>query len=366
MKTAIIIGGGMAGVTTAHFLHKDGWKVRLFEAHNVLGGGCHTFHYGGHPYTLGPRPIYTEYEEVFNFLNQFVPMKRFKLYTRTYVAQDDMFYSYPIHEDDISIMPDRETILKELAEAPAPHADMNFEEYYIASLGPTLYEKFVNHYSKKMWGITDNTELTDFSWSLKGVALKKGARNVRDDLIHAHPSNMDGYNPYFESIVDKVEVNLNTKITRFDPERRRIKADGIWIQGDILVSSTSLDLLMNYAFGELRYIGRKFIPIVLPCEQIIPDPTLYLYYGGQEHYTRIVEYKKLYGYNSPFTLIGVEIPSFKNKLYPYPIKSEEEKAKQYLDNLPEGVYSIGRLGRYKYDNIGQVYMQARELAKNLK
>ena len=35
------------------------------------------------------------------------------------------------------------------------------------------------------------------------------------------------------------------------------------------------------------------------------------------------------GYKSSSSLIGIESPSFKNKLYPYPIKGEMEKAEKY-------------------------------------
>lgn len=366
MKTAIVVGGGMSGSTAAYLLAKEGWTVRLFEGKSCLGGGCRTFHCGGHPYTIGPRPLYTEYEQVYNFLCQFIRMERFELFVRTYVERDNEFYSYPIHEEDIPLMPDKNEIYKEIEDRPPISEDMNFEEYYIATLGRTLYDKFVNNYSKKMWGITSNTEFTDFAWSLKGVALKTGERNVRKDLIHAHPIDMDGYNKYFDMIYDYVEVHLDKWIDEFDPEKMRIKVEGEWIQGDILVSTTSVDRLMNYAFGKLRYIGRKFIPIVLPVENVIPDPTRYLYYSGNEEFTRVVEYKKLYRYKSPFTLIGIEFPSSENEMYPFPIKSEREKAQKYLTGLPKNVFSLGRMGRYKYDNIGQVIMQGYELLDQLK
>jgi len=366
MKTAIIVGGGMGGVTAAYLLSKKGWKVRVFEANNFLGGGCRTLNCGIHPYTIGPRPIYTEHEEVFAYLSEFAKMEKFDLLLQTFVAEDDQFYSYPIHEDDISLMPDKVAIDNELNNRSKIHENMNFEEYYTASLGNILYEKFINNYSKKMWGVKSNTELTDFNWSLKGAPLKKGSRIVREgEIIHAHPINRDGYNNYFDMIYDMAEVNLNILIEDFDAVNKKIKVKDEWIQGDILISTASVDSLMNYRFGELRYIGRKFIPLVLPVSQVIPDPITYLYYAGNEPHTRIVEYKKLYRYDSPFTLIGIEIPSFGNKMYPYPIKSEREKAKQYLDNIPENVFSVGRLGRYKYDNIGEVIFQVKDIVENL-
>lgn len=366
MKKAIVIGGGVCGATAAYLLAKEGWQVKLFEKNDYLGGGIRTFFNGGHPYTIGPRPLYTPYEKVYKYLNEFIPVKPFKLFLNTYVERDGQFYSFPIHQDDIEQMPDKETIKKELATQAPITPEMNFEEYYTASVGKSLYDKFINEYSKKMWGVKSNTELTDFAWSLKGMALKTGSKQVRDDLIHAHPVNKDGYNQYFERIKGRFECNLNCTIEAYDVEKKAIKVQGEWQSGDILVSTTSIDLLMNYCYGELKYIGREMMTLVLPVEQVVPDPVMYLHYPNEEIFTRVVEYKKLYRYKSPHTLLGIEIPSFKNKMYPYPIKAEREKAQKYLDHLPAGVYSMGRMGRYVYDNIGEVIMQAFELVEKVK
>ena len=50
----------------------------------------------------------------------------------------------------------------------------NLEEYWINSVGRTLYEKFVESYNKKMWLIDDNKLHDTFKWSAKGVALREG------------------------------------------------------------------------------------------------------------------------------------------------------------------------------------------------
>jgi UDP-galactopyranose mutase len=367
MKSAIIVGGGMCGCTVAHLLKKNNWKVTIFEKESYIGGGCRTFFYGSHPYTIGPRPLYTPHQKVYDFLNKFVKMGPMDLYLDTFVEKDGNFYSYPIHVDDIPRMPESERIYRQLQKKPEIKETMNFEEYYRASIGNILYDKFVNNYSKKMWGVQSNKELTDFQWSLKGIALKKGSKKVREELIIAHPLDKDGYNQYFQAMVKDVDqVNLNCGIERFDLAKRGVYVDGSWLNADVLISTTSVDMLMDYAFGVLKYIGRDFIKFVLPVEQAIAGDASYLYYSSDEPFTRIVEYKKLYRYKSNSTLLGIEIPSFKNKMYPYPIKSERDKAQKYLDSLPDKVFSLGRMGRYVYDNIGDVIIQAFEVAEKLK
>ena len=54
------------------------------------------------------------------------------------------------------------------------------------------------------------------------------------------------------------------------------------------------------------------------------------------------------------------------KHYPVPIKSEIDKAKKYFADMPEGVFSIGRAGKYEYGyDIDNCIESALEIGKNL-
>ena len=48
----------------------------------------------------------------------------------------------------------------------------NLEEYWIGSVGRTLYDKFILEYNKKMWLVDDNRRIDTFNWSPKGVTIK--------------------------------------------------------------------------------------------------------------------------------------------------------------------------------------------------
>src|SRR3546814_6784412 len=124
--------------------------------------------------------------------------------------------------------------------------------------------------------------------------------------------------------------------------------------------------LRYQGYGELTKVGSEVMTNVLQIEHAFTEKVYVTYYAGDEPYTRIVEYKKFTQHQSPSTLLGIEIPSHKNKLYPMPIKREIARAYRYFDDLPDGVVSMGRAGSYKYIDIDDIVWQAMTMAKELK
>jgi len=370
MKKCLIIGGGMSGCAAAHQMQRvPGFEVTLIEKAPFLGGGVKTHWRGGHPFTFGPRHFLTPKEELFQYMHEIVPMRKLDHEFITYVEEDRNYYNFPIHKDDIPRMPDRAEIETQLADESrleGVQTAKNFEEYWLSSVGQNLYKKFVDGYSRKMWQVESNTMLDDFAWSPKGVAIKEGPREGWDTAISAYPLAPDGYDRYFEVATAEANVRLSTTIEEFDIEKKRVKVAGEWESYDLIISTISPDTIMNNAYGELPYVGRDFMTIILPTEFAFPDKVYFTYYAGEEPYTRIVEYKKFTLHKSPSTLLGIEIPNLKNKLYPLPIKSEIARAYQYIDDMPEGVISMGRMGSYKYIDIDDIVLQAMVMADELK
>ena len=393
MKKALVIGGGFAGCAATHQLQlMGGWDVTVVERAPFLGAGVRTRYYGGHPYTFGPRHFLTPWEHIYHFLNTYVPLRRCQDHQfLTYVEPDERFYSYPIHADDIREMPEAGQISEELSAintsalarlTPEQLSKMtrseirnlnnaslakNFEEFWIYSIGQTLYGKFVDQYSRKMWMLDDNKLIDDFTWSPKGVTVKEGPRAAWDTAISAYPIAHNGYDDYFTIATAGAKVHLGTEIERYDIAKRTVWIKGEKLTFDIIVNTVSPDLLFEKCHGELPYIGRDLHAIVLPIEFALPPDVYFVYYAGGEKFTRVTEYKKFTLHKAPTTLVTLEIPSKQSKYYPLPIESEKAKAKKYFDMMPDGVFSVGRAGSYLYNvDIDDTIRHAMEVRDKLK
>ncbi len=372
-KSALIIGGGFAGCSTAHQLDLlGGWDITLIEKSNFLGAGNKTRWYGGHPYTFGPRHFLTPYEEVFKYMNNIIPLRLCPEHEfLTYVEKDDSFYAYPINMQDVRKMPDYKNIeieLKSSKDINKINSAKNLEEYWIASVGETLYSKMIDKYNKKMWFVDDNRKIDTFNWSPKGVTIKDGPKRAWDTAISGYPYALDGYDKYFSIATENAKVLLNTSCKVIDINKKEVLINDEKKSFDIIISTIGPDVLLNEEFGSLQYIGRELKLIVFPSEFVLPENVYFLYYANQEPFTRLVEYKKFTHHKSNTSLIGMEIPVINGGHdYPVPFRNQQLLAKKYYETMPEGVYSIGRAGSYLYGvDIDDCIRQSMIITQELK
>jgi len=355
-KSALIIGGGFAGCCSAHQLELlGGWDVTLIESNSYLGAGNKTRWYGGHPYTFGPRHFLTQYEDVYSYLNSIIPLRLCPEHEfLSYVEEDCRFYNYPINMEDVRTMPDYPTISKELTAIETSNYSSvktanNLEEYWIASVGSTLYNKLVNNYTKKMWQVATNTDIDTFTWSPKGIAIKDGPKAAWDNAISGYPAALTGYDEYFTFSTKNAKVFLNTMFDHADLETKTVIINGVSKSFDVIINTIGVDVFMGMSRGPLKYLGRELKLMVFPSEFIFPENVYFLYYTGNEDFTRMVEYKKFTKYRSQTTLVGMEIPVNNGGFdYPMPFQSEQLKCNKYFDDMPAGVFSLGRAGSYLY------------------
>ena len=371
MKKAIVIGSGFSGCMFAMMLKEKNWQVTVVEKSKITGGGVRTFWHGGHPFTFGPRHFIgpETSRPAFDFLNKIIPMRYLKKINYSYQATDDLFVHYPMHYDDIKKLNDSQKIFDELNKLPEESKANNFEEFWTNRVGKTLYERFNKYYNLKAWNLKSNREMdAGFEGTVKRKPLETGPKHeFHTGFINAYPKLKDGYNKFFDVSLKGCDVLLGRAIEKVDLEKISVLLDGNEkMNADLIISTTSPDFLFDYCYGELAYVGRDFYKIVLPIKEVLPKDVYFLYYPNPgEQQTRVTEFKKFTNHESHNSLITVEVPSMKNKLYPTMIKKEVDKAQKYIDSLPEKIKSVGRMGTYRYVDIDDIILQGLEFKKNL-
>tara|TARA_B100001057_G_scaffold382001_1_gene387963 strand:- start:352 stop:1464 length:1113 start_codon:yes stop_codon:yes gene_type:complete len=370
MKKAIVIGAGFTGCMFAMMLKEKNWSVKVFDKSNLTGGGVRTFYHGGHPFTYGPRHFIGPESSIkaFEFLDKIVPMRHLKKMNLSYQQKDDFFANYPIFEEDLKKLSDSEQIFNELNNLPKETKAKNYEEFYIGKVGKTLYERFNKYYNQKAWQIDDNKTMDyGFEGTVKRKTIESQSRyEFHTGYLNAYPISHDGYNKFFDVSLNECEVLLGKNIQSVNLEKTSIMVDSEEIKADLIISTVSPDFLFNNCWGELKYVGRDFFKIVLPIKEVLPKDVYFLYYPNKnEQQTRVTEFKKFTNHKSDNSLITLEVPSMKNKLYPTMIKEEVDLAKKYLDALPKNIMSVGRMGTYRYVDIDDIVLQGLKFKESI-
>jgi len=364
-KSVLILGAGFTGCTLAYLLKQKGFEVTVLERDKVPGGGCRTYWYGGHPYTLGPRIFFTRDEEVIKLMASLIKIRQFYNKTWSYIENDKEFYHYPIYGADIPKMPDKDEILSQLEERKNKEPSTeNFEAYWLSVIGPNLYYKFIDKYSKKMWGIESNKELSiDFGWVNKGNPIRKKDTRLYGDMFQGYPFAADGYNQFFDEALKGCRFISECNVEFLNPQTRRVKTSKGEFTGDIIINTLSVDTLFENKFGKLKYSGREIFKIILPTKQVLPDDVVWIHYSGDEPFTRVTEFKKITNHKSKDTLICIEVPNQEGQHYPVQTMAEKLKFSQYQKLFPKSFYSIGRLGKFTYKGIPDVIRDAIDTVK---
>ncbi len=115
----LVLGGGVAGSAMAYYLTERGYDVTVVEKNRRVGGLARTCYYAGHPYEFGPHiwfwpggresPINATIARLTNDELYYIERRLF-----TYVEPDRRKYRYPVHYQDVALMPEREQIEREL------------------------------------------------------------------------------------------------------------------------------------------------------------------------------------------------------------------------------------------------------------
>ncbi len=363
-RRAVVVGAGFFGATVAERLANSlGWKVLLLEKRRHLGGnsfsepdkatGIEIHRYGSHIF-------HTRHTEVWSYVNKF---SSFNAYRHVVWARAGRgIYPLPFSLATLSqfwnraLTPDsaRKLIEKEISKEKI-NTPRNLEEKAISAFGRTLYEAFIEEYTRKHWG-ADPTELPADIITRLSIRYDY-SMGYFDDPWQGIP--VEGYGTLFKKMLDSDLIEVLTGTDYFDVR-------GDLPPHDLLVYTGPIDRFFEYRHGKLGWRSVRFEEEIMD----VPDfqgAAVVNYCGRTPSYTRIHEYKH---YAVPpsgggKTVIHREYSCGTGKVADpaYPVRSDADMAvfRKYdrlaKDLRPKVIFG-GRLASYRYCNMDQAIAAA--------
>lgn len=179
--SAVVIGGGPAGLTAAYLLRKRGVPVTVLEADPLRPGGIsRTIQYKGFYFDIGGHRFFSKSAEVEALWSELLPPEDFPVRPRSSrILYRGKFFTYPLKAVEALLkLGIFESFLCVLSYARARLFPVknprNFEEWVTNQFGARLFRIFFKTYTEKVWGTPCSEISADWAAQrIKGLTLSR-------------------------------------------------------------------------------------------------------------------------------------------------------------------------------------------------
>ena len=167
-KRTIIVGAGIAGLTLAYLLSRDGHDVVLVEKESRVGGLARSFTYDGFVFDIGPHRFHTDLPHVNNFIHEVLADDYLMVKRKSGVHMFGRYFDWPLGFRSLFKMP-LPLLLRIALDLFRKKncSSENFEDYIKSKYGKTLYEIFFRPYTEKFLHLPCSGISRD--WAVTGI-----------------------------------------------------------------------------------------------------------------------------------------------------------------------------------------------------
>lgn len=187
MDDFLILGGGIAGLTTGYELARRGLQVRLLEKSPHVGGLARTFERDGFRFDLGGHRFHSNNPGVVTWLHELLGADLLTVPRQSRIYLNGRFVQYPLVFPDALrafALPQATQMLASYLWArvrpPRRNAAASFEDWVVRRFGRQMYAQFFQPYTEKIWGIPAGELSAD--WAAQRIGLPSLAQAARHAL----------------------------------------------------------------------------------------------------------------------------------------------------------------------------------------
>ncbi len=341
-KSLTILGGGIAGLSAAWYASKREVPVAVYEKSSAPGGLCRTFRSGEHLYDAGAHRFHDLDTEITADVQNLLSNKMLSVEAPSKIYDRGRFVAFP--PTPMSLMMSTElkdvgSVLKDLFHARMKKLpEDNFANFTRNRFGRTFAERYLVHYSEKLWGLPADALSADVATRrLSGMSLRSlvyellvprhRGRHIEGDFLYP----VEGCGRIGEAIVAGLPedaVHLHREVTGLVVKDGRLTrvdfsdAPSLDLDGTRVVSTlplTQLARLLGDALPRrarraakgLEFRSLRLLFVRLSTDRVTDNATIY-FPDRSMCVTRVHEPKNRSRHMAPEheTALVVEVPCF--------------------------------------------------------
>ncbi|OGL51169.1 MAG: hypothetical protein A3H37_09115 [Candidatus Schekmanbacteria bacterium RIFCSPLOWO2_02_FULL_38_14] len=314
-KKVIILGAGLAGLSSAWKLSEAGYDVEVIDKKPEVGGLSGTLNYKGFLFDYGGHRFITKNHEVLKEIKKLLGNDFWLNHRKTQYFLWHKYLNYPLELKDMLLKVNPLISTKAMLDyfwtvlnnKIKPVKEESFEDWVVNRFGRTLYLTFFGQYTEKVWGISPKK--IDKEWASQRISLLN-LMDVLKKLIFK-PRNQprtytteyyyctDGIGQIASKMAEAIiknggKIHLNSEVSRLEQNGKLItrvyfEKDGVehqtnadWVLSTIPVNSFVLYLKpgvppeIKESANHLRFRSIMFLNLLINKDLVTENDALYI------------------------------------------------------------------------------------------
>lgn len=302
----VVVGGGVAGLVTAHLLAEAGAEVVVVEKFQTVGGLARSYRYGDFVFDCGPHRFHTENPNIKAYLDRVLQGHATAFPRRSEVYFEGKYYRWPLHPKNLTQLP-KPLALKSAVDLAIngfkQYGNGSFEDYVLRQYGPTLYDNFFKGYSIKFLGIHPRETHPD--WAKVGInraiiddklQMQNLAQLAKSTLLQYNKAEIDflypkgGLQVTWEKVSDllrakggRIHTGVGARIVGGNGRITAVYAGNERIEPSVVVWTAPITLAcrqLGLEVPDLPYLSTLFYNVLVRAD--VPRPYQWCYYGADD------------------------------------------------------------------------------------
>src|SRR5688572_1433246 len=314
----VVIGGGPAGLTAAYLLAKDGVRVTVLEADDIVGGISRTAQYNGYRFDIGGHRFFAKIAPVESLWHEILGPEFIQVPRLSRIHYGGKYFDYPLKAKNallgLGLWNTTLCVASYLRWHFKPYpVEENLEQWVTNRFGKRLFEIFFKTYTEKVWGIPCSEIRAEWAAQrIQGLSLARAILNATalhkqigpiKSLIHEFQYPRLGPGQMWETCRDRVverghPVLLQHSVDQFDMSGGRVTAVHArtpngreTFEAEHVISTMPIRSLVRaispavpdrhrQAAEGLRYRDFLVVVLILKKDDLFPDNWIYIHTPG--------------------------------------------------------------------------------------